>query len=252
MLAKLNVRYVIAGHSERRELFGETDESVNKKVLAILRHGMTPILCCGETLEEREAGDTETKVRGQVRGGPARASAADQVGGAGHRLRAHLGHRHRSHGQQRRRPGGVRGRAGRRSAEVAGADAAAAVRIQYGGSVKPANAAELMAQPDIDGALVGGASLDADDFARIVRTWLTAGDPVPPGRARSEAPEERSSARPERVCRSAAAPCRLPQCCGAIRDRRQVGPPPYRWPMPGRATSVLSPVAPHRHEEDPL
>ena len=110
MLAKLDVRYVIAGHSERRELFGETDELVNAKVKAILRAGMTPILCCGETLEEREAGATETKVRGQVEAGLA-GLTADAGGGPGHRLRAHLGHRHRPHGQQRGRPGGVRARA---------------------------------------------------------------------------------------------------------------------------------------------
>src|SRR3990170_4185232 len=80
MLAKLNVSYVIAGHSERRQLFGETDDIVNSKVKAILKHGMTPILCCGETLEEREAGTTEERVRGQVRAGLAGVSA-EQVAG---------------------------------------------------------------------------------------------------------------------------------------------------------------------------
>ena len=80
MLAKLNVQYVIAGHSERRELFGETDEWVNRKVQAILANGMTPIMCCGETLDEREAGQTEAKVAGQVRAGLAGVSP-DQVGG---------------------------------------------------------------------------------------------------------------------------------------------------------------------------
>ncbi len=81
MLAKLNVTYVIVGHSERRELFGETDEDVNRKVKAILAAGMTPIMCCGETLEEREAGQTEAKVTGQVRGRARRAEAPTQVGG---------------------------------------------------------------------------------------------------------------------------------------------------------------------------
>ena len=99
--------YVICGHSERRELFGETDEMVAAKVAAILANGMTPILCVGETLAEREAGGTEAKVVGQVRaalGG----RTAEQVGGAGHRLRADLGDRHRSDGHPGRRPGGVR------------------------------------------------------------------------------------------------------------------------------------------------
>ena len=107
-LAKLDVRYVICGHSERRELFGETDEMVAAKVTAIQRHGMTPILCVGETLDEREAGGTEAKVLGQVAAG-----LAGRTEGPGrhdgHRLRADLGHRHRPHGHGRRRPGGVRG-----------------------------------------------------------------------------------------------------------------------------------------------
>ena len=127
---------------------------------------MTPILCVGETLEEREAGGTEAKVLGQVDAGLAgRSRRAGR--GAGHRLRADLGHRHRPHGHGRGRPGRLRRhpRAGRRA--LSGEAAAAAVRIQYGGSVKAANIAELMAQPDIDGALVGGASLDPDEFARI-------------------------------------------------------------------------------------
>ena len=167
MLAKLNVRYVIAGHSERREVFGETDEWVNKKVLAILAHGMVPILCCGETLDEREAGETEAKVSGQVRAGLEGVSPA-QVAGlviAYEPIWAIGTGRTASAADAQETCKVVRATV----AEVAGAEAAAAVRIQYGGSVKPANAAELMAQPDIDGALVGGASLDAEDFAGIVR-----------------------------------------------------------------------------------
>jgi triosephosphate isomerase (TIM) len=166
MLAKLNVRYVIAGHSERRELFGETDEWVNKKVLAILAHGMVPILCCGETLEEREAGDAATKVAGQVRAGLEGVSPA-QVGAlviAYEPIWAIGTGRTASADDAQEMCKVVRSTV----AEVAGDEAAAAVRIQYGGSVKPANTGELMAQPDIDGALVGGASLDADDFAKIV------------------------------------------------------------------------------------
>lgn len=165
-LAKLEVSYVIAGHSERREVFAETDEMVNAKVHAILRHGMTPILCCGETLEEREATATEAKVTGQVEAGLA-GLVADQVAGlviAYEPIWAIGTGRTASSADAQ----GVCGLVRTVVAARFGADAAAAVRIQYGGSVKPGNAAELMAQPDIDGALVGGASLDADDFARIV------------------------------------------------------------------------------------
>ena len=159
MLAKLNVTYVIAGHSERRELFGETDEMVNKKVKAILEHGMTPIMCVGETLEEREAGGTEERVLGQVKAGLAGVKQ-EQIDGL---VIAY-------------EPIWAIGTGRTATAEDAQAVCAAirtvvgpSTRIQYGGSVKPANAAELMAQPDIDGALVGGASLDPDEFARIVQ-----------------------------------------------------------------------------------
>ncbi len=165
-LAKLNVRYVIAGHSERRELFGETDEIVNKKVLAIIAHGMTPILCVGETVDEREAGGTAEKVAGQVRAGLAGVSPAQvaELVIAYEPIWAIGTGRTATPDDAQETCALVRATV----AEVAGADAAAAVRVQYGGSVKPGNIAELMAQPDIDGALVGGASLDPDDFARIV------------------------------------------------------------------------------------
>jgi triosephosphate isomerase (TIM) len=146
-LEKLNVVYVIVGHSERRELFGETDEMVNRKVAAIQAHHMTPIMCCGETLAEREAGETESKVLGQIEAGLAGRSneqiaslviAYEPIWAIG-------------------------------TGRTATSDDAQAVCIQYGGSVKAANATELMAQPDIDGALVGGASLDPDEFAKIVQ-----------------------------------------------------------------------------------
>ncbi len=166
-LAKLNVRYVIAGHSERRELFGETDDDVNRKVLAIVRHGMTPILCVGETLDEREAGGTDVKVAGQVQAGLVGLSP-DQIGAiviAYEPIWAIGTGRTATPEDAQATCALVR----RIVAEVAGAEAAAAVRVQYGGSVKPGNIAELMAQPDIDGALVGGASLDPDEFARIVQ-----------------------------------------------------------------------------------
>ncbi len=170
MLAKLDVEYVIVGHSERREIFGETDDDVNAKVHAILKAGMTPIMCCGETLDEREAGDAESKVEGQIRAGLTKVKP-DQVGamviayepiwaiGTGRTATADDAQAMCAH---------VRSVV----AEVAGADAAASVRIQYGGSVKPGNAPELMAQPDIDGALVGGASLEAESFARIANFRL--------------------------------------------------------------------------------
>ena len=170
MLAKLDVAYVIAGHSERRELFGETDEMVNKKVKAILAQGMTPILCVGETLDEREAGDTDAKVSGQVTAGLAGVKA-EQVAGlviAYEPIWAIGTGRTATPEDAQATCAVVRATV----ADRFGADAAAAVRIQYGGSVKPSNAGELMAQPDIDGALVGGASLDADDFARIVQYRL--------------------------------------------------------------------------------
>ncbi len=167
MLAKLDVTYVIVGHSERRELFGETDEVVNAKAKAVLAAGMTPIVCVGETLEERNAGQAESKVAGQVAGSLAGFSA-DVVAalvvayepiwaiGTGETATPE---------DAQQMCGYIRGLVG----DQWGSAAAGGVRIQYGGSVKPGNAPELMGQPDIDGALVGGASLDPDDFARIVR-----------------------------------------------------------------------------------
>jgi triosephosphate isomerase len=167
MLAKLDVAYVIVGHSERRQIFGETDEWVNRKAKAVLASGMTPIVCCGETLEEREAGGTESRCLGQIAGSLDGLSAG-QVGSlviAYEPIWA-IGTGKVSTPEDAQ---AVIGAIRREVARLHGADAAAAVRIQYGGSVKPTNAAELMGQPDIDGALVGGASLAADEFSRIVR-----------------------------------------------------------------------------------
>jgi triosephosphate isomerase len=167
MLAKLDVGWVIVGHSERRELFGETDDSVNKKVKAVIAQGMVPIMCCGETLEEREQGMAEAKVEGQVREGLAGLSGA-AVGAlviAYEPIWAIGTGRTATSDDAQAMCAKVR----EVVREVFGAEAAAAVRIQYGGSVKPGNIAELMGQADIDGALVGGASLDADEFAAIVQ-----------------------------------------------------------------------------------
>ncbi|MBI2169824.1 MAG: triose-phosphate isomerase [Actinobacteria bacterium] len=167
MLQKLNVSYVIVGHSERRELFGETDEAVNKKVKAVLAHAMTPIMCVGETLDEREAGGTEAKVSRQVREGLAGLKAEDVAGlviayepiwAIGTGKTATSADANETIGQIRTV---VRDEFGKATGD--------AVRIQYGGSVKPGNIAELMGEEEIDGALVGGASLNPDDFARIVR-----------------------------------------------------------------------------------
>jgi triosephosphate isomerase len=170
MLAKLNVAYVIVGHSERRELFGETDVEVARKVKAVVANGMTPILCCGETLDEREAEAHHGKITGQIHAG-IEALTPEQVGAmviAYEPIWAIGTGRTASSEDAQEVCGWIRAKV----TEMKGADAGAAVRIQYGGSVKAANAAELMAQPDIDGALVGGASLDADEFARIVQHRL--------------------------------------------------------------------------------
>jgi triosephosphate isomerase len=166
-LAKLNVAYVIAGHSERRGLFGETDEMVNRKVTAIIKYGMTPIVCVGETLDERDAGVTEDRVLSQLRAATA-GLAAEQIGAAVvayEPIWAIGTGRTASAADAQAVCQAIRAEV----TTVFGADASATVRIQYGGSVKSENIVELMDQKDIDGALVGGASLDPDEFSRIVR-----------------------------------------------------------------------------------
>jgi triosephosphate isomerase len=166
MLAKLAVSYVIVGHSERRQLFDETDEVVNAKTKAVLKHEMTPIVCVGETLDEREGGRTDERVSSQTQAAFAGVKAADAercvvayepIWAIGTGRNATPDDANATIGVIR---GSLRGLYG---------GVADAMRIQYGGSVKPGNIADLMAMPDIDGALVGGASLDPDDFARIVR-----------------------------------------------------------------------------------
>ena len=167
MLAALGVRYVIVGHSERRELFGETDENVAAKLQAVFRHEMVPILAVGETMQERLENSTQSKVAGQLASaladlkkdqcaslviayepiwaiGTGRSATAEDAEEVCAFIRSQL-------------------------AEHCGKATAEKIRIQYGGSVKPITIAELMAQPNIDGALVGGASINAEDFARIVR-----------------------------------------------------------------------------------
>jgi triosephosphate isomerase (TIM) len=167
MLARLAVSHVICGHSERRQYFGETDETVNRRAKAILRHGLTPIVCVGETLDERESERTEEVVVSQLDGGLAgvkgaelekvviayepvwaigtgRNATPDDAGAVCELIRTRLGDR----------------------AELE------AIRILYGGSVNAGNIKALMAKRHIDGALVGGASLDPDGFASICRYWL--------------------------------------------------------------------------------
>jgi triosephosphate isomerase len=167
MLAKLKVAYVLCGHSERRQLFGETDEIVNRKVNAVRRHGMTPILCVGETEEQRDAGEAEVVVRAQLSDSLAgiALTRSDEVVIAYEPVWAIGTGRTASAAQADEMCAFVRTTIG----ELHGPAVAEGLRVQYGGSVKPGNVAELMRQPNIDGALVGGASTDAEDFAVICR-----------------------------------------------------------------------------------
>lgn len=170
MLAKLNVDYVICGHSERRQLFGETNEDVNKKVKAIAKAEMTPIMACGETLEQREAGEVESHITAQLTEGlkgvkadlvSSMVIAYEPIWAIGTGVTATPEDAQETCALVRKT-----------IADLYNAATADAVRIQYGGSVKPGNAPELMGQPDIDGALIGGASLSADDFAHCIQYRL--------------------------------------------------------------------------------
>lgn len=172
MLSTIHVDYVILGHSERRELFNETDEAVNKKVRAALNHGIVPIICCGETLEEREAGSTEAKVSGQIRAalegftaeevahmvlayepiwaiGTGKTATADDANAVCGAIRAVV-------------------------ADLYDSETSETVRIQYGGSVKPENIVELLGKEHIDGALVGGASLQPDSYLKLLEAAANA------------------------------------------------------------------------------
>ncbi len=166
MLKEIGLKWCIVGHSERRQMFGDTDETVNKKVKALIANGITPIMCCGESLETFEAGKTEEWVRGQIKAG-LDGLDAEQVANM---VIAY-------------EPIWAIGTGKSATKEIAentckivrdevcrnfGKDAADRVRIQYGGSVKPENIADYMAMEDIDGALIGGASLKVDSFTAII------------------------------------------------------------------------------------
>ncbi|MGM7634457.1 triose-phosphate isomerase [Bacillus sp. Hm123] len=165
-LQDIEVDYVIIGHSERREMFNETDETVNQKVQAAFQHGLTPIVCCGETLEQRENGETNAFVGGQVKKA-LEGLTEEQVSqtviayepiwaiGTGKSSTAQDANEVCAHIRQT-------------VAESFSASVADNVRIQYGGSVKPSNIGEYMSQPDIDGALVGGASLEPASFLQLL------------------------------------------------------------------------------------
>ena len=167
MLKALDCAYVIVGHSERREHLGETDEAVARKVRAVFDHGMTPILCVGETLDEREAGRTTDKVVGQIRDGLAKVGPeeASRLVIAYEPIWA-IGTGRACDPSD----AGEMIRAIRDTIETMySTDAAETLRVQYGGSVKAGNIREFMAHPEVDGALVGGASLDPEEFALIVK-----------------------------------------------------------------------------------
>lgn len=166
MLSDIGCEYVILGHSERRQYFGETDETVNKKIKTALRFAMTPIVCVGESLEQREADETEAFITTQIDAGLA-GLTADEVKTiviAYEPIWAIGTGRTATSAQAEEVCAFIR----KRIATLFGVDAADCVRVLYGGSVKGSNAAELLAEADIDGALVGGASLKADDFMAII------------------------------------------------------------------------------------
>ena len=173
MLAELGCRYVILGHSERRKELGETDDVINRKMTAVIAGGLTPILCVGETAEERRQGLTFTTVEGQLRAGLAGiapdaiasvALAYEPVWAIGTGQNATPAQASEVHGYLR----GL-------LSELTAKETAHTIRILYGGSVKADNAAELVTAPDIDGALVGGASLKAADFVAIAKHAARAG-----------------------------------------------------------------------------
>ncbi|HOU36939.1 MAG TPA: triose-phosphate isomerase [Candidatus Omnitrophota bacterium] len=168
MLKDAGCTYVIIGHSERRQFFSETNETVNKKIKAVLSHGLTPIMCVGEMLAEREAGKTFKVLDDHVINGLKGFSAeeAEKIVIAYEPVWAIGTGKTATPAQAQEAHQYIRGIL----AKLYSDDVASRIRIQYGGSVKPENIEELMRQPDVDGALVGGASLKVDSFARIVMT----------------------------------------------------------------------------------
>jgi len=165
MLLDAGCSHVIIGHSERRQYFGETDATVNRKIKAALAAGLTVIFCIGETLTERESGKTFAVLKSQVDGGLAGVAGLEEVIIAYEPVWAIGTGKTATDAQAQEAHAFIRGEV----AALYGAAAAAKVRVLYGGSVKPDNIAGLIAQPDIDGALVGGASLKADSFAALVQ-----------------------------------------------------------------------------------
>lgn len=171
-LASVGADYVVLGHSERREMFNETDEAVNKKVRAALEHSIVPIICCGETDAEREAGQTVAKVEGQIRAA-LEGFTAEEVS---HMVIAYepiwaIGTGKTATADDANETcGAIRSVV----ADMFGADTAAAIRIQYGGSVKPENIVELLGKEHIDGALVGGASLQVDSYVKLLQAGAEA------------------------------------------------------------------------------
>lgn len=166
MLKDAGCQYVIIGHSERRQFFGETNETVNKKIKAALKYGLTPIICVGENLEERESNNTFKVIQDHIKGGLADISAEDMLKtviayepvwaiGTGKTATPEQAQEAHKFIRDLLR-------------KIYGEEVASNIRIQYGGSVKPENITELMGQPDVDGALVGGASLKVDSFSSIV------------------------------------------------------------------------------------
>ena len=172
MLETIHVDYVILGHSERRELFNETDAAVNKKVRAALDHSIVPIICCGETLEEREANATESKVAGQIKAALEGFDAAEVA----HMVIAYepiwaIGTGKTATADDANQ---VCGAIRQVVSELYDAATAEAVRIQYGGSVKPENIVELLSKEHIDGALVGGASLEPASYLKLLEAAANA------------------------------------------------------------------------------
>jgi len=166
MLADFSVKFVIIGHSERRQMFNETDEFINQKAIAILNAGLIPIICCGETLEQREAGVTDAHLEAQITKALAGISADDvaksviayePIWAIGTGKSCDAVEANRTIGEIRKVV-----------AKLYSADVADKIRILYGGSVKPSTIVEQMAQPEIDGGLIGGASLEAESFVALI------------------------------------------------------------------------------------